>query len=419
MWICSGSWSWCRSPTPCWPSRPLAWWAGHFPPHRSRACPTSARLLGRAPVTARGRAATCARGPGLGYWSTVSRSLRHPFGGSHHYLRPEKDRQSPAQRRQAAEDAPEPVLDGVGPRRPRLQRGPSRPAAPHRRAGRRSACSPCSACGCGPSPCSRRPAAAQAVNANQIRAVPVEPTRGLILDRNGNPLVGNQVVEQITLSRVSAAQHPQVIGRLAALLGETTAQVQASIADPRYSLYKPVPIYTGGTTPARSNRAGRHPLHQGAPGRLPRRHLGGQTTQRSYPQGELPGPAQGATRRPRPSATSGPSTPPSSRPRASQGYQAGDAVRAVRPRVPVRAAAAGDPRSQADSRSTPRARWPARSRPRRPPPATTSSPTSTPTSSRWPTTPWPPRSRTSAGPTTSSATTTPGATRRPPAGRWW
>ena len=69
------------------------------------------------------------------------------------------------------------------------------------------------------------PAAAQAVVANQIRTVPVTPTRGLILDRNGNPLVGNEVTEQITLSRVAAAQHPEVIGNLAALVGETPAQV--------------------------------------------------------------------------------------------------------------------------------------------------------------------------------------------------
>jgi len=31
------------------------------------------------------------------------------------------------------------------------------------------------------------PAAAQAVSANQIRAVQVQPSRGLILDRYGNP----------------------------------------------------------------------------------------------------------------------------------------------------------------------------------------------------------------------------------------
>ena len=85
------------------------------------------------------------------------------------------------------------------------------------------------------------PAAAQAANADQIRVVQVAPIRGLILDRYGNPLVNNVVTEQITLSRVTAIQQPEVIGRLAALFGQTTAQVKATIADPQYSLYKPVP----------------------------------------------------------------------------------------------------------------------------------------------------------------------------------
>ena len=137
------------------------------------------------------------------------------------------------------------------------------------------------------------PAAAQAVSVNQIRSVPVDPTRGLILDRNGNPLVSNQVVEQITLSRSAALVHPQVIGHLAALIGQTTQQVQATIADPRYSPYKPVPVLTGGTTPAEQNQILSDILyiseHQDDfPG-----VSSVQTTERTYPQGELPGPAQG------------------------------------------------------------------------------------------------------------------------------
>jgi penicillin-binding protein 2 len=137
------------------------------------------------------------------------------------------------------------------------------------------------------------PAAAQAVSVNQIRTVPVDPTRGLILDRNGNPLVSNQVVEQITLSRAAALDHPQVIGHLAAVIGQTTRQVEATIADPRYSPYKPVPILTGGTTPAEQNQILSDILyiseHQDDfPG-----VSSVQTTERTYPQGELPGPAQG------------------------------------------------------------------------------------------------------------------------------
>ena len=134
----------------------------------------------------------------------MSRSLRHPFKGSHHYLRPEKDRGPATQEAQTAQDAPEPVLGGGDAGRPRHQLPPG----------------PDSACG---SPGSswlalfallglrlwaltvlQAPAAAQAVTANQIRAVPVEPTRGLILDRYGNPLVNNQV---------GRADHPVPGGR--------------------------------------------------------------------------------------------------------------------------------------------------------------------------------------------------------------
>jgi len=161
------------------------------------------------------------------------------------------------------------------------------------------------------------PAAAQAVVANQIRSVPVSPTRGLILDRNGNPLVGNVVTEQITLSRVAAQQDPAVIGRLAALVGETPARVQAAIANQQYSLYKPVPIMSNA------------PLadivyikeHQAEfPG-----VTSVQTTQRSYPQAELPGPAQGSYPAAQVLGYVGTINAAELKSRASQGYLAGDA----------------------------------------------------------------------------------------------
>ena len=41
---------------------------------------------------------------------------------------------------------------------------------------------------------------------------------------------------------MAAEQHPDVVGRLAALLGETTAQVKATINNNQFSLYEPVPI---------------------------------------------------------------------------------------------------------------------------------------------------------------------------------
>jgi len=83
---------------------------------------------------------------------------------------------------------------------------------------------------------------AQAVTQNQVRNVEVPAPRGLILDRSGDIMVGNQVTEDITLSRVSAQQHPEVVGQLATLLAITPAQIQADLSNTQYSLYKPVPI---------------------------------------------------------------------------------------------------------------------------------------------------------------------------------
>ncbi|HEY5108693.1 MAG TPA: penicillin-binding protein 2 [Acidimicrobiales bacterium] len=161
------------------------------------------------------------------------------------------------------------------------------------------------------------PAAAQAVVANQIRSVPVTPTRGLILDRNGNPLVGNLPTEQITLSRVAAQHEPAVIGRLAALVGKTPAEVQAAIANQQYSLYKPVPILNDA------------PLadivyikeHQAEfPG-----VSSTQTTQRTYPQLQLPGPAQTSYPASQVVGYVGTINTAELKSRASQGYLAGDA----------------------------------------------------------------------------------------------
>ncbi len=161
------------------------------------------------------------------------------------------------------------------------------------------------------------PAAAHAVTVNQIRLVTVAPTRGLILDRYGNPLVGNQVTEQITLARVAAQQHPEVIGRLAALIGQTTTQIDATIADPRFSPYKPVPVLSDA------------PLADILYIREHQSEFPGvasvATTERTYPQLELPGQAQAGY--PASQVLGYVSTINSTelKARASQGYQAGDA----------------------------------------------------------------------------------------------
>ena len=254
----------------------------------------------------------------------MSRSLRHPFKGSHHYLRAEKDR-SPRRRKskqprmRQSRFSMESMLDAP-------DTSSSRPGLRLRIAGlvvaglfallglRLWALTVLQA-----------PAAAQAVSVNQIRSVPVDPTRGLILDRSGNPLVSNLVVEQITLTRAAAQDHPDVVGRLAALIGQTTQQVQATIADPRYSPYKPVPVLTGGSTAAEQDQIRSDILyiseHQDDfPG-----VSSVQTTERTYPQGELPGPAQDDYPASQTLGYVSTINADELKAEASKGYQAGDA----------------------------------------------------------------------------------------------
>ena len=129
------------------------------------------------------------------------------------------------------------------------------------------------------------PSAVQAVTANQIRAVAIDPTRGLILDRDGNPLVNNVVTEQITLSRITAQLNPGVVGRLAAAIGQTPAQVQASLDDPKYSPYEPVPVLSDAplsTVLYIQEHADEFPGVSTV-----------ETTQRNYPQTDPPGPFPG------------------------------------------------------------------------------------------------------------------------------
>ena len=83
-----------------------------------------------------------------------------------------------------------------------------------------------------------------AVTANGIRVEPLAAPRGTITDRSATVLVGNQVGQEIVLSRVEANQNPEVIGQVAALVGKSPAQVKAILNDPKYDPYQPAPILT-------------------------------------------------------------------------------------------------------------------------------------------------------------------------------
>ena len=77
----------------------------------------------------------------------------------------------------------------------------------------------------------------------QQQTVPITPARGPIIAREGQVLVGDQVLPVVTLSRSAATQ--VVIGRLAALLDQSVADVTAALNNPQASPYQPVPIAIG------------------------------------------------------------------------------------------------------------------------------------------------------------------------------
>jgi penicillin-binding protein 2 len=85
---------------------------------------------------------------------------------------------------------------------------------------------------------------AAAVTRNQVRVVGVAAPRGQIVDRNDTVLVSNIPQQELLVSGVVASQQPSIIGKVAALIGQTPAQVKATVDDTRYSPYEPVPVAT-------------------------------------------------------------------------------------------------------------------------------------------------------------------------------
>jgi penicillin-binding protein 2 len=89
------------------------------------------------------------------------------------------------------------------------------------------------------------PALRKQVVANQIRIVPVTPTRGLFLARDGQVIVGNVVTPVVSLDQLAAQDHPRVVASLAALLGRSSGYVRRQLANRQYSPYRPVPVEAG------------------------------------------------------------------------------------------------------------------------------------------------------------------------------
>lgn len=144
---------------------------------------------------------------------------------------------------------------------------------------------------------------------NDVRTVYDPATRGEVVARNGTILVGNQVTETVTLSQNQAIVHPAVVGRLALLLGMTSAQVKARLYSPKYSPYRPVPIATG-VSMATVVEIREHPSEYPGVSAQP-------TAEPDYPYGSLAAQLLGYT---------GPISSAELKQLKRKGYQAGDII---------------------------------------------------------------------------------------------
>ncbi|NNN08879.1 MAG: penicillin-binding protein 2 [Acidimicrobiaceae bacterium] len=115
------------------------------------------------------------------------------------------------------------------------------------------------------------------VRSNSLHVATIPASRGLIVDRNGNPLVTNVTTTEILLSRQQAYLNPSVIGALATITHQSVATVQNDLTNVQYSPYQPAPVMTDAPTSVVQFIK----LH---PGEFPGVSVQG-VTQRSYPLG--------------------------------------------------------------------------------------------------------------------------------------
>jgi len=80
------------------------------------------------------------------------------------------------------------------------------------------------------------------VDALSLHVATIPASRGLILDRNGAPLVNNVTTVEIRLSRAEATLNPSIEGTLASLTGLKVGQIASDLANQAYSPYQPAPI---------------------------------------------------------------------------------------------------------------------------------------------------------------------------------
>jgi penicillin-binding protein 2 len=83
----------------------------------------------------------------------------------------------------------------------------------------------------------------QQADQNQVRLVPIQPVRGLILDRHGRLLVGNRSSTVVTIDRLAMrGQDEQVLFRLSNLLHVPVKDLVDRMTSVRYLPYQAVPV---------------------------------------------------------------------------------------------------------------------------------------------------------------------------------
>ena len=83
---------------------------------------------------------------------------------------------------------------------------------------------------------------AQAATSNQVRVVPIEPTRGRILDRGGEVLVKNRQSYVVSVRPDQLEDRTQAVAQLANVLQTTPEEIEKRLADKRHLPFAAIPV---------------------------------------------------------------------------------------------------------------------------------------------------------------------------------
>lgn len=83
---------------------------------------------------------------------------------------------------------------------------------------------------------------AEAAESNSVRFIPVEPIRGRVLDRNGQPLIDNRLSNIVSLRRDDLKDRDATLARLSHVLGVPVSDIEMRLADRRALPFTPAII---------------------------------------------------------------------------------------------------------------------------------------------------------------------------------